>query len=124
LRRRGGRRGHVSKAKSEEKVFHPQFKEPVILGKHSPLIHFLDQIRDEAHRFAITYHKKMRGKGTIRSALGQISGIGEIRQKELLRFFGSVEKIKDATLEELTRVPKMNSKSAQRVYSFFHADKE
>jgi excinuclease ABC subunit C len=110
--------------KSEEKVFHPQFKEPLILGKRSPLIHFLDQIRDEAHRFAITYHKKMRGKGTIRSALGEISGIGGIRQKELLRFFGSVEKIKDATLEELARVPKMNSKSAQRVYSFFHADKE
>ena len=110
--------------KSEEKVFHPQFKEPLILGKRSPLIHFLDQIRDEAHRFAITYHKKMRGKGTIRSALGEISEIGGIRQKELLRFFGSVEKIKDATLEELARVPKMNSKSAQRVYSFFHADKE
>ena len=110
--------------KSEEKVFHPQFKGPLILGKRSPLIHFLDQIRDEAHRFAITYHKKMRGKGTIRSALGEISGIGGIRQKALLRFFGSVEKIKDATLEELTRVPKMNSKSAQRVYSFFHADKE
>ena len=110
--------------KSEEKVFHPQFKEPLILGKRSPLIHFLDQIRDEAHRFAITYHKKMRGKGTIRSALGEISGIGGIRQKELLRFFGSVEKIKDAPLEELARVPKMNFKSAQRVYSFFHADKE
>jgi len=110
--------------KSEEKVFHPQFKEPLILGKRSPLIHFLDQIRDEAHRFAITYHKKMRGKGTIRSALGEISEIGGIRQKELLRFFGSVEKIKDATLEELARVPKMNFRSAQRVYSFFHADKE
>ena len=110
--------------KSEEKVFHPQFKEPLILEKRSPLIHFLDQIRDEAHRFAITYHKKMRGKETIRSALGEISGIGGIRQKELLRFFGSVEKIKDATLEELARVPRMNLKSAQRVYSFFHADKE
>ena len=110
--------------KSEEKVFHPQFKEPLILEKRSPLIHFLDQIRDEAHRFAIIYHKKIRGKGTIRSALGEISGIGGIRQKELLRFFGSVEKIKGATLEELARVPRMNSKSAKSVYSFFHAEEE
>ena len=123
-----GRRAEGSRLKgimkSEEKVFHPQFKEPLILEKRSPLIHFLDQIRDEAHRFAITYHKKMRGKETIKSTLGEISGIGGIRQKELLRFFGSVEKIKDATLEELARVPRMNSKSAQSVYSFFHAEEE
>ena len=106
--------------KTEEKIFHPQFREPIILGRHSSLLHFLDRIRDEAHRFAITYHKKIRSKGTIKSILGEIPGIGKMRQKELLKFFGTVEKIKEATEGELVGVPKMNQKSAQSVYQFFH----
>lgn len=106
--------------KTDEKVFHPQYKEPLVLGRHSALLHFLDRIRDEAHRFAITYHKKLRGKKTIKSVLGDIPGIGGVKQKELLKFFGSVEKIREATVEELTRAPKMNLKSAQIVYNFFH----
>jgi excinuclease ABC subunit C len=106
--------------KTEEKIFHPQFREPIILGRHSSLLHFLDRIRDEAHRFAITYHKKIRSKGTIKSILGEIPGIGKMRQKELLKFFGTVEKIKEATEGELVKVPKMNRKSAQIVYQFFH----
>jgi len=105
--------------KTEEKVFHPQFKEPFLLGRHSPLLHFLDRIRDEAHRFAITYHKKVRSRETIKSELEEIPGIGKVRQKELLRFFGSVEKIKEATEGELAEVPKMSRKSAQKVYRFF-----
>jgi excinuclease ABC subunit C len=105
--------------KSEEKVFHPQYKEPFILGKHSPVLHLLDRIRDEAHRFAITYHKKVRSRDTIKSVLGEIPGIGKVRQKELLKYFGSVEKIKEATEEELAKAPKMNRKSAQIVYHFF-----
>jgi len=106
--------------KTEEKIFHPQFKEPFLLGKQSPLLHLLDRIRDEAHRFAITYHKKVRSRETIRSDLREIPGIGKMRQKELLKFFGSVEKIKEATDEDLVKIPKMNRKSAQLVYHFFH----
>jgi len=104
---------------SDEKVFHPQYKEPITLGKQSPLLRFLDQIRDEAHRFAITYHKKVRQREAIHSVLGEIPGIGKTRQRELLKYFGSVEKIKEATLEELGRVPKMTPKSARSVYDFF-----
>ena len=63
--------------KTEEKIFHPQFKAPLGLEKHSTLLRFLDQIRDEAHRFAITYHKKLRGNETVRSELGDIPGIGQ-----------------------------------------------
>jgi excinuclease ABC subunit C len=110
--------------KTEEKVFHPQFKGPFVLGRHSPILHLLDRIRDEAHRFAITYHKKVRSRETFRSELGEIPGIGAIRQRELFRFFGTVEKIKQAAEEELARAPKMNSKSAQRVYEFYHNRKE
>ena len=108
--------------KTEEKVFHPQYKEPFILGRHSPILHLLDRIRDEAHRFAITYHKKIRSKETLKSELGEIPGVGKIRQKELLKFFGSVEKIKEATKEELARIPKMNRKSAEIVYHFFRRE--
>ena len=105
--------------KTEEKVFHPQYKEPILLERHSPILHLLDRIRDEAHRFAITYHRKVRARETIKSELGEIPGIGRVRQKELLKFFGSVEKIKEATEEKLAKVPKMNRKSAQIVYRFF-----
>jgi excinuclease ABC subunit C len=105
--------------KTEEKIFHPQFKEPILLGRRSGFLHFLDRIRDEAHRFAITYHKKVRSRETIRSELDEIPGIGKVRQKELLRFFGSVEKIREATEEELAEAPKMSQRSARTVYQFF-----
>jgi excinuclease ABC subunit C len=106
--------------KTGEKVFHPQYKEPFILGRHSPILHFLDRIRDEAHRFAITYHKKVRSRETIKSELGEIPGIGKVREKELLKFFGSMKRVREAALEELTKVPKMNKRSAQIIYDFFH----
>jgi excinuclease ABC subunit C len=110
--------------KTEEKVFHPQYKGPFILGRHSAILHLLDRVRDEAHRFAITHHKKVRGRETVKSEIGEIPGIGAIRQRELLRFFGTVEKIKQASEEELAKAPKMNSKSAQRVYEFYHNREE
>ncbi len=108
--------------KSEEKVFHPQYREPFTPGRRSALLHFLDRIRDEAHRFAITYHKKVRGRETIKSELGDIPGIGKVRQKELLKRFGSVEKIKEAGLKELAEAPRMNEKLANIVYFFFHRE--
>jgi len=110
-----------SKEKSQEKVFRPQIKEPIRFSKSSPVLHFLDRIRDEAHRFALTYHKKMRKKGTIWSILQEIPGIGMSRQKELLKYFGSVDEIKEASIEVLASVPKMTSQSAQTVYDFFHS---
>ena len=110
--------------KTQEKVFHPQFKEPMILGRHSPMLHLLDRIRDEAHRFAITYHKKVRSRETVKSELGEIPGIGQARQKELLKFFGTVEKIREATEEGLAKAPKMNATSARNVYRFFHSKEE
>jgi excinuclease ABC subunit C len=110
--------------KTEEKVFHPQYKEPLILGRNSSLLHLLDRIRDEAHRFAITHHKKVRQKATIKSILGEIPEIGKVREKELLKYFGSVEKVKEASLEDLARAPKMNEKLGRRVYDFFKKTEE
>ena len=111
--------GPLSRGKIEEKVYHPRFKSFLALGKHSSLLNFLDSVRDEAHRFAIAYHKKIRSKGTIKSILGEIPGIGPGRQKELLQFFGSVDKIKEASAAELARVPRMGRRAAQAVYDFF-----
>lgn len=113
-------RGRFRIEKSGEKIFHPQYKEPFVIGKQSPLLLFLDQIRNEAHRFAITYHMRVRKKGTIRSVLEEIPGIGKARQRALLRYFGSVEGIKVATLEALMKVPQMTPSSAQSVYDYFH----
>lgn len=117
--RRAGNLRHQGE-RLEEKIFHPQYKEPLLLGKHSPVLLFLDQIRDEAHRFALTYHKKIRKKETLRSVLDEIPGIGSIRQRALLRYFGSVERIKEAALEELQKVPHMNRNLAETVYHYFH----
>lgn len=119
--RRAGNR-HLHTDKTGEKIFHPQYKGPIVVEKQSPLLRFLDQIRDEAHRFAITYHKKVRKKGTIRSVLEDIPGIGRTRQKELLKCFGSVDRLGKASLEELINAPKMTFKSAQSVYDFFHSE--
>jgi excinuclease ABC subunit C len=109
--------------KSEEKVFHPKYKAPFVLPRRSPLIHFLDRIRDEAHRFAISHHKKVRKKETLKTVLEEIPGVGKARKKELLKSFGSVERLKEATLQELVGAPKMTSTSAQAVYRFFHPEK-
>jgi excinuclease ABC subunit C len=103
-----------------ERIFLPKRKEPISLGKTSPTLRLLQHIRDESHRFAITYHKRLRQKGDFRSLLDEIPGIGKERKKQLLRYFKSVEKIKEASLEELESTPRMNRKVAQQVYAFFH----
>ncbi len=114
--------GRSPSDRTGEKVFHPQYKEPIPLEQQSPILRFLDQIRDEAHRFAITYHKKVRQRKTLHSVLEEIPGIGRGRQRELLRHFGSVETIREATLEELKKTPKMTAVSAQSIYDFFHPE--
>jgi len=114
-------RGHAPTIERKgERIFLPKRKEPISLGRTSPALHVLQHIRDESHRFAITYHKKLRHKGEFRSLLDEIPGIGGQRKKQLLRHFESVEKIGKASVEELESIPTMNRKVAQQVFSFFH----
>lgn len=120
-KRKGGAESPMPE-KAEEKVFRPLIKEPLRLMRNSPILHLLDQVRDEAHRFAISYHKKVRKKGTIRSVLEEIPGIGKTRQKELLKYFGSADIVKNASIKELNKAPKMTIKSAQSVYNYFHPE--
>ena len=84
----------------------------------------LQTIRDEAHRFAITYHRSLRNKRGLLSRLTEIPGIGEKRRKELFKQFGSVKKIQEAGLAELAAVKSMDEKSARAVYNFFLNDKK
>ena len=90
-----------AKGEKEERIFLPGRKNPIILKPSSPATHLLQRIRDEAHRFAITYHRKLRGKALVSSKLDQIIGVGEIRRNTLLRKFGSLDKIAIATDEQL-----------------------
>jgi excinuclease ABC subunit C len=87
--------------------------EPVLLPRVSQAMYLVQRIRDEAHRFAITYHRNVRGRTGLRSALDDVEGIGPKRKRELLRRFGSVRGIRGATLEELAAVPGMTLKQAK-----------
>jgi len=103
----------ASIAKENEEVFLPSRDNPIILPNSSQALYLLQRIRDEAHRFAITYHRKARQKSAVASVLDDVSGIGAKRKKALMRRFGSVSKIRDASLDELTEVDGMNKALAQ-----------
>ena len=94
--------------------------EEITIDRSSEAFRLITRIQDEAHRFAIEYHKQLRGKGQVHSILDDIEGIGPSRRKSLMREFVSLEAIKAATVEELARIPSMNEKAAESVYKFFH----
>ncbi|GIV76861.1 MAG: UvrABC system protein C [Litorilinea sp.] len=104
----------VGLAKREEEIFWPGRPEPIWLKRGSPALHLVQRIRDEAHRFAITYHRSLRGKAQTRSLLDEIPGIGPARRKALLTYFGGdLDKIRAASVEELSAIPGMNRRAAQ-----------
>ena len=90
------------------------------IEKDSEAFRLITRIQDEAHRFAIEYHRSLRSKNQIHSVLDEIEGIGPARRKALMKHIMCVEKIKESTVEELAEVSSMNDKSAQAVYDFFH----
>ena len=92
----------------------------IMIDRSSAGFQLITRIQDEAHRFAIEYHRMLRGKGQVHSILDDISGIGPTRRKALMKYYQSLDKIKAATIEELKEVPAMNEQAAQKVYKFFH----
>ena len=114
----------VGLAKQFELVFREGESDPVVLPRHSQALYLIERIRDEAHRFAITYHRKLRGKRNLVSILDHIVGIGPARRKALWSAFGSLAKIKGASVEELAAVSGMNRPAAEAVYHFFAAQRE
>ncbi|MCG0276377.1 MAG: excinuclease ABC subunit UvrC [Thermosediminibacteraceae bacterium] len=110
----------IGLAKEFEHIFIEGRSDPLILPRDSEALYLLQRIRDEAHRFAVNYHRKLRSKRNLKSILEDIPGIGQVRRKALLEAFGSLEAIKKATPEELSKVPGMNKKAAMAVYEYFH----
>jgi len=109
----------VGLAKQFEYIFTEGESEPVILPRHSQALYLIQRIRDEAHRFAITYHRKLRSKRNMVSVLDHVVGVGPKRRKALWDHFGTLNKIKTASVEEMAAVPGMNLPTAQAVYNFF-----
>ncbi|HEC57285.1 MAG TPA: excinuclease ABC subunit UvrC [Candidatus Syntrophoarchaeum butanivorans] len=107
-------------AKRFEEIYLPHEKRPIRLEERSPALRLLKQIRDEAHRFAITYHRRLRGKDLDLSILDQIEGIGRRRKEALLRHFGSVDAIRSASIDELKSVSGIGDKIADRIYDLLH----
>src|SRR5215211_4775752 len=109
-----------SLAKRDEEVFEPGRPEPVVLERNSPELHLLQRVRDEAHRFANTYHRQVRGKAMTASVLDDLPGVGPERKKKILEHFGTPEAFLGASLEELESVPGLPGKVAREVHARLH----
>jgi excinuclease ABC subunit C len=105
----------VGLAKKQEEIFLPGRSQPLVLPRDSQGLYLLQRVRDEAHRFAIGYHRRLRTKKSLASILEEIPGIGPKRRQALLKHFGSIEAIRQASVEELAAVKGMTRKAAETV---------
>lgn len=112
----------VGLAKREEEIFKPHQSESIMLDREGAALHLIQRIRDEAHRFAITYHRKLRGKRNLVSVLDHVEGIGTKRRQELWKAFKTLDAMRAASVEELAAVEGMNHAAAQTLYDFFRLD--
>ena len=110
----------IGLAKEFEEIFIPNSSRPIIIPKNNQALHLLQQVRDESHRFAITYHRKLRSKNISASSLDDIAGIGKKRKINLLKEFETIDNIKNASVEELAKIEGMNLKTAENVYNYYH----
>ncbi len=110
----------IGLSKKPDKIHLLNKKFPLILPKNSPALWLLERIRDEAHRFAISYHRNLRDKKMVTSILDKIYGVGSKRKTKLIKHFGSAEYIADATLQELCDIKGIPYKVAQRIYKYLH----
>ncbi len=107
--------------RSEERVFLPGRVNPVVLRRNSNALFVLQRVRDEAHRFAITYHRTLRGKERLHSLLDDIPGVGAERKKRLLRRFGSLKRVREASVDEIAEVPGIARRTAEDIYAALQA---
>ncbi len=105
----------IGLAKREEEIFMPGVREPIILDRGSTALHLLQRARDEAHRFAVTYHRQLRSKSGLASSLDDIPGVGPKRRARLLKTFGSLDAIRAASLDDLAAIPGMTRAAAERI---------
>ena len=105
----------IGLAKREEEIFLPDISEPIVLPRNSQALFLIQRIRDEAHRFGLTYHRQLRGKSAVHSSLDEIECSGPKRRRALLTKFGSLEAIREASIEDLTSVPGMTRTAAEKL---------
>ncbi|MDP3695935.1 MAG: helix-hairpin-helix domain-containing protein, partial [Desulfocapsaceae bacterium] len=112
----------IAKEKEEEgeKLYKPGRKNPIILPAHNPVLLYLMRIRDESHRYGVSFHRKLRNKSTLASELDTISGIGPKKKQMLLKTMGSLTQIKQASEEILTQVPGIGPELAREIRHHFH----
>ena len=110
------------KAEEGEKLFRPGRKNPILLPAHSPVLLYLMRIRDEAHRFGITFHRRLRGREQLQSRLDAIEGIGPKRKQQLLRTLGSLRRVAEADLDTLAAVPGIGPELARQIHTSLHGD--
>jgi excinuclease ABC subunit C len=110
----------IALAKRNEEIFTVGSGDAIVLPRRSAALRLLQRLRDEAHRFAVEYHRKLRGRGVSRSGLDEIPGIGEKRKTALLASFGSMEAIRKAQASQIAEVPGIGIKIAERIYEFIH----
>jgi len=106
--------------KKPERVFLLNRKDAIVLSPNSPEFRLLVNLRDEAHRFGITFHRKLRGKKSLTSILDDIEGIGPSRKKNLLKTFGTIQKMREASLEQLLSVSGMSQKLVEKLHQKLH----
>jgi len=108
-------------AKEREELFLPDRAEPIVLPPTSPALYLVQRLRDEAHRFAITYHRSLRARRTVRSAFDDLPGVGPKRKRELLKVFGSIKRVRDAPVEQIAAVPGIGPSLAARIKAILEA---
>jgi excinuclease ABC subunit C len=112
----------IAKEKQDkgEKLFRPGRKNPIMLPPHAPALLYLMRIRDESHRFGITFHRRLRNKQTLHSRLNTLQGVGEKRKRQLLSTLSSYRRIMAASPEELASVPGIGKKLARSIHNQLH----
>jgi excinuclease ABC subunit C len=113
-------RGPRGSETDQERIFTPSTVDGIVLDTTRKSAQLLQHIRDEAHRFAITYHRNLRKKANFHSILEEIPGIGQKRRKRLLTHFGSLKRLKEATIEDIAATPTIPPNLAKTIYAFLH----
>jgi len=108
-------------AKEREELFLPGRSDAILLSPTSPALYLVQRIRDEAHRFAVTYHRALRAKAAVRSAFDDLEGVGPRRRAALLRVFGSVKRVREAPVEQIAAVPGIGPRLAARIKATLEA---
>ncbi|MGI8927911.1 MAG: excinuclease ABC subunit UvrC [Candidatus Limnocylindrales bacterium] len=111
----------IGLAKEREEIFMPGLPQPLVLPANSQALYLLQRLRDEAHRFAVTYHRKLRAKSQTRSVLDELPGVGPARKRALLRVFGSSRQMRSATVDEIASVPGISRSLAERIHASLNA---